>query len=280
MSRALEWTVLFSGVIAVVLLSGCVGQPPGDGNTTDRCVNVTCSDTIKECTDGFKTSCDNACVDGKCSECTPDCTNHTCRESWSCTQWSVCDNGMTTRACKDVNNCGTTKQKPQESQPCAPELSTHLLITEVYYNAVGDDTLNEWIEIYNPTVDNLSLDGYSLLDESRETMKWRFPNGSKIEPGMLFTVARNAAGFKGTFGCVPNAAGWAFQLANDADHLGLYDPDGKVVDFVAWGGDTGWNLTAKADTSIKRRVLNVDTDTVRDWVGSQEAHPGNCFFSQ
>jgi len=278
MSRELRGAVLLSGLIAALLMSGCIGQPPG--GDADRCVNVTCSSLVKECADGFKASCSNSCAGGKCSECMPDCAGHTCKESWSCTQWSVCEGGVSARACKDANSCGTSTQKPEERQPCAPELATHLLITEVYYNAAGDETLGEWIEIYNPTWDNVSLSGYSLLDKSSESMRWFFPNGSVIEPGMFFVVARNANGFKQLFGCTPTAAGWSFQLANSADHLGLYGPDGLAADFVAWGGDTGWNLTAKDDTSIKRRVNNVDTDRPDDWISDQEAHPGNCFFSE
>jgi len=41
-----------------------------------------------------------------------------CTESWSCTDWSVCANSTQTRTCSDANNCGTTDQKPVESQSC------------------------------------------------------------------------------------------------------------------------------------------------------------------
>ncbi len=41
-----------------------------------------------------------------------------CTEAWSCTDWSVCANSTQTRACSDTNNCGTTEQKPAESQAC------------------------------------------------------------------------------------------------------------------------------------------------------------------
>jgi PGF-pre-PGF domain-containing protein len=42
----------------------------------------------------------------------------TCTENWSCTDWSICVAGTQTRTCTDVNVCGTTINKPVESQTC------------------------------------------------------------------------------------------------------------------------------------------------------------------
>jgi len=41
-----------------------------------------------------------------------------CEENWSCTYWSECIDGMRTRKCTDSNKCGTTTNKPSESQSC------------------------------------------------------------------------------------------------------------------------------------------------------------------
>ncbi|MFH0972052.1 MAG: right-handed parallel beta-helix repeat-containing protein [Candidatus Micrarchaeota archaeon] len=41
-----------------------------------------------------------------------------CSENWSCTNWGVCTNSSQTRACLDLNSCGTTTSKPAELQNC------------------------------------------------------------------------------------------------------------------------------------------------------------------
>ncbi|MBD3252665.1 hypothetical protein GF386_02970 [Candidatus Pacearchaeota archaeon] len=41
-----------------------------------------------------------------------------CKESWTCTSWSDCIDDKKTRTCSDVNNCGTTKNKPATMQRC------------------------------------------------------------------------------------------------------------------------------------------------------------------
>ncbi len=41
-----------------------------------------------------------------------------CQESWSCTDWSSCNNDKQTRACTDTNACGTNFNKPSEKRSC------------------------------------------------------------------------------------------------------------------------------------------------------------------
>ncbi len=57
----------------------------------------------------------------------------TCTEDWSCTEWSYCEGakcnsygcvgGIKTRTCLDLANCGTTENKPEESQNCEWEIT-------------------------------------------------------------------------------------------------------------------------------------------------------------
>ncbi|MEM4703333.1 MAG: Ig-like domain-containing protein [Candidatus Pacearchaeota archaeon] len=45
----------------------------------------------------------------------------TCKENWICTPWGPCVAGFEYRTCKDINNCGTTLEKPDEKQTCTGE---------------------------------------------------------------------------------------------------------------------------------------------------------------
>ncbi len=44
-----------------------------------------------------------------------------CEEEWYCSEWSECINGIQTRECWDVNNCGTTYDKPATTRSCVSE---------------------------------------------------------------------------------------------------------------------------------------------------------------
>jgi len=45
-------------------------------------------------------------------------TPPTCTENWSCTDWSACINNQQSRTCIDSNACGTTVNKPVETETC------------------------------------------------------------------------------------------------------------------------------------------------------------------
>ncbi len=39
-------------------------------------------------------------------------------ENWNCTEWGACVNNQQNRTCTDLNNCGTTANRPPETQSC------------------------------------------------------------------------------------------------------------------------------------------------------------------
>lgn len=44
--------------------------------------------------------------------------NITCAENWECSSWSSCSGDTQTRTCTDLNSCGTTTDKPDETRGC------------------------------------------------------------------------------------------------------------------------------------------------------------------
>ena len=62
--------------------------------------------------------------------------NQTCLENWSCGEWGACKNGIQTRACIDLNNCGTSYNKPITSRFCKEQTS------EKNKNTCGDGKCN------------------------------------------------------------------------------------------------------------------------------------------
>tara|TARA_Y100000034_G_scaffold136850_1_gene216373 strand:- start:1853 stop:6388 length:4536 start_codon:yes stop_codon:yes gene_type:complete len=63
----------------------------------------------------YKHPCEEGCVNGACGG--------GCIENWDCELWGECDliTRVQTRACTDLNNCGTENNKPSETQDCCPE---------------------------------------------------------------------------------------------------------------------------------------------------------------
>ena len=49
------------------------------------------------------------------------CISTGCTENWQCSSWGSCSNDNQTRTCTDLNNCGTTIQKPAIFKSCGCE---------------------------------------------------------------------------------------------------------------------------------------------------------------
>ena len=68
-----------------------------------------------------------------------------CQEDWTCTAWSDCVDGTQTRTCTDNNACGTTTNKPSESQACGIE-------------CIEDWTCGEWSDCVDSTQTRVCTD--------------------------------------------------------------------------------------------------------------------------
>ncbi len=155
------------------------------------------------------------------------------------------------------------------NQPPPP----HPRFTQVAYDMPGNDTNEEWVEIYNAADVPMDLGGWKIRDNFRT---FTIPAGTIVGPNAYLDVARNGAAFLALTGRSANLTGLNTSLGNTGDHLTLVDPGGNAVDFVAWeGGFAGWDtLATKRGRVIVRRDPNVDTDARADWTVRDPAPRG------
>ena len=167
-----------------------------------------------------------------------------------------------------------------------------LRFSELYYDAVGADSDNEWLEIYNAAPISLSLDGVKLGDEETpdgsEGMV-QLPDGYTIQPGEALIVAQTTgdiltSGFLWLYGFLPDFeinnsdgsvpdtspyANWGTNnvaLANGGDQALLLDAASTILDVViyesaAWPGVSS-PVTAPTGSSIERAPASQDSNDV------------------
>ncbi len=77
---------------------------------------------------------------------------------------------------------GPPPSQPAQQQQAATGQASHLVISEILFDAVGSDTNQEWIELYNPTEQTVDLSSWSiqhlssagsLTKKNFETVFWR-----------------------------------------------------------------------------------------------------------
>ena len=106
-------------------------------------------------------------------------------------------------------------------------VSPSLLITEVLYDTPGTDSIEEWVEIYNPTGSTIDLTGWTLNDNSGT-----FTLSGSITAGAYITVARDTAGFNALYGFNPTITGMNLALGNSGDRAQLKDNSATLIDEV------------------------------------------------
>lgn len=98
----------------------------------------------------------------------------------------------------------------------------------------------DWIEIYNPGQQQVSLNGLSITNDRTEPTKFRVPNGIVLQPGGLVTfLADDDRGQN----LLPTRKAWHmnFTLNNPDDFLGVYGGEGTaLVDAYNWDAPPMW----------------------------------------
>lgn len=125
------------------------------------------------------------------------------------------------------------------------------------------EEFEDWIELYNPTQNEITLTGKYLTDKKDNPQKWQFTEpGLKINPGEYIIVWCDEDGDKNQAGIHAN-----FKLAADGEFIGIIDSDGKTwIDSVSFGKQS-------ADVSFGRTA-----DASPDWK-TQKPTPGKSNLS-
>ena len=88
-----------------------------------------------------------------------------------------------------------------------------------------DEEQEDWIEIYNPTDQSISLLNWSLTDNPSEPNQWVFPDVS-IGGGDYLVVFASRKDRRPTSGNLHTN----FGLDSSGEYLGLYDDSGVLID--------------------------------------------------
>lgn len=126
----------------------------------------------------------------------------------------------------------TTPQTPASTITCEG-----IIITELLPNPSGADTGHEFIELYNPTNEVISLKGCAL-QTSANAKKYALPDLA-MEPGVYTVFADSVTGL-----VLPNSAGGTVWLLTPTEEISSAIYPGGLVDDVSWALiDSVWQAT-------------------------------------
>lgn len=88
-----------------------------------------------------------------------------------------------------------------------PSTTPALLISEVYYDPLGTEPDEEWVEIYNRSSNSIQLDNFKVGDEETQggtEGMYQFPAGYSIAPNSVIVIANKASAFYSLYGFYPD----------------------------------------------------------------------------
>jgi len=129
--------------------------------------------------------------------------------------------------------------------------SAELAVTEFLNNVLGNESTNEWMEIYNYGSSSIDLTGYTVSDNNGTFV---FPSGT-IAPGEAIILAQGPDAFRANWPTVTAQVfgPWApiVNLANTDDQIVLSDPSGALLWTLGYGDDeTAGRATFLATTDF------------------------------
>jgi len=110
---------------------------------------------------------------------------------------------------------------------CDP--GTELVITEFMASNAAtrtdeDGDYSDWIEIYDPCLPTVDLNGWYLTDDPAQLTRWRFPSVQLSRGGFLLVFA------SGKNRAVAGAQlHTSFKLSDGGEYLALVKPDGTTI---------------------------------------------------
>ncbi len=106
----------------------------------------------------------------------------------------------------------STESKPEMPEP-PPQPAASIVINEVELNPEGQDSGNEWVELYNPTEQTVDIGGWTIRPTSGMVSTYTIPQGTTMGPEGRLVIT-----FPQQF------------LDNSDESVVLYDNQGNEVD--------------------------------------------------
>lgn len=114
----------------------------------------------------------------------------------------------------------------KSSESIVASFQKGIVISEIYPSPLTDAEKSdlertEWVELFNPTQESISLSGWSIDDTAEGGSRaWKFPSSTLIQPGEYFLVTKELS---------------KLALNNSGDDVRLVMPDGVVASSVTYG---------------------------------------------
>lgn len=156
-------------------------------------------------------------------------------------------------------------------------LQGNIVLSEIMYDpdrqTLGIDDEMEWIELFNPTAEDVNLAGMMLADRGNQL----FLEDFILPSGSYAVVCASESAFRSAYGdgiaLVPWSGQWT-KLSNSGDEITLYANDGRVLEYLSysdtWGADDSGSSRADGDGASLERIDLLGPNDESNWQPSED----------
>jgi hypothetical protein len=149
----------------------------------------------------------------------------------------------------------------------ASTASAQVVINEIMYHPLSDQSADEYVEIYNTGAGSVDISNWCF-----DGINFCFPGASTIATGQYLVVAKDAAQFQSTYAAPPDfefAALPDTSLNDGGERLALVDQVFVIVDEVIFDDGPPWPVTPDGiGPSLEVIDPTLDNSTPRNWHAS------------
>lgn len=152
------------------------------------------------------------------------------------------------------------------------QISEAAVINEMMYNpSQCDDNYCEWIEIYNPSDEQINLSGWhisewktNLTEEINRSIDFINTNTTVIGSNEFFIIAKNPANFSQYWNVSCPVAKANMILNNDQEIITLYSPNDSLIDKVYYNSSCG----ADGNNKTLEKINSTGDNIFENWAES------------
>ncbi len=138
-----------------------------------------------------------------------------------------------------------------------------LVINEILYNSIDDDTPYEFVEIYNAETEAVDLSGVYFSNG----IEYTFPAETSIAAGEYIVVALTSATYEGNGYQVFQWTTGA--LSNSGEAIEIRTASGQVIDYVEYDDGGDWPSVCDGDgPSLELLGTDLDNSLAANWAAS------------
>ena len=123
-----------------------------------------------------------------------------------------------------------------------PLSDSTIVINEINYNSSDNHDSGDWVEIYNPTENQIDISSYVFKDDDDDHY-FTFPENTFISSGDFMVICNDTSAFKTIHPNINNLFGnFDFGLSGGGELIRLYDSNLLLVDTVEYNDEAPWPL--------------------------------------